>query len=445
MLRFLLSLILVLSMFQVAHTQTAQLSTSADVAYLRGMPTPEKVLKEIKGNRNIDTYARQVGAFYQLNNIIKIMVDGQSRSYTTVEKDLVHQYTTAASRIDEEVAKFARGDKQTIEEYRRLVRLKYGDYAQAPDLLTKIVSSSTMAGYRQMNARYWNNAMRGMQNRIQSQPKRSEIERWIDVLGMKTIVVIAASFFLPWTALAILLGWWGRKKGNSFWTAFLISFLCSPLIGLIVVASSRRRDKDLELHDIIPIPIQPQQETRLYSDYLLYSFSGEVVGSGKRGDTTVSGGYQSGITSTTVVHDQLRLKDRNGKQRDFQLQDFDVACWEGDTLTILWAIQKGSNQGPYIAVHNHASSKTFYHGGALKQVFGYSPIFKAVIILGLIGGILGLMVSLLAKSVPPVVYGTIGGVSIGAFFGAIIRSPDKKAIGRFKSVLSASLERASIG
>ncbi len=104
-------------------------------------------------------------------------------------------------------------------------------------------------------------------------------------------------------------------------------------------------------------------------EYTLYSFTGQVVGTSKNLETTVSGGGGGGsggssapvsISSITTVHDQFFLTDNSGKERAFQLNDFDLACREGHKLTVVWTIKKGEERGPYIAVRNHTTGQTFY-------------------------------------------------------------------------------------
>lgn len=174
------------------------------------------------------------------------MADGQSRNLTSEETDLVKKYSAAISKIDEDVAMFANGNEQVLREYRRLVNLKYGDNAQAPDLLAGLVSPTTMMAYRNMVRSYWDKAERGMQEKIQTLAKRTEIERWVDLIGLSNFILIAAFLFLLWTVPAILLGRWNSKKGNSFWTAFLLSLLLSPLLGIILVSMAPAKGTTLK-------------------------------------------------------------------------------------------------------------------------------------------------------------------------------------------------------
>ncbi|MDB5149886.1 MAG: hypothetical protein JWQ57_3906 [Mucilaginibacter sp.] len=150
--------------------------------------------------------------------------------------------------------------------------------------------------------------------------------------------------------------------------------------------------------------------------YTVYNASGKVEESGKNMETRVhgggGGGYSYGgtggtapvsISSTTVVHDQIFLTDKNGAEHAFQLQDFDVACRTGNEISVLWAIKKGKPSGKYIAVLNHSTRNDFFHDKALKNMFRFNLWyflgggFGAGLLFGhdFFSGVMGLMLGLL--------------------------------------------------
>lgn len=116
-------------------------------------------------------------------------------------------------------------------------------------------------------------------------------------------------------------------------------------------------------------------------DVTIYSFTGKVASSSKNMETKVSGGGGGGysykgtggtapvrITSTTIVHDQLFLVNREGNETALQLQGFDLACRESNIVTAMWAIKEGSETGPYFAVLNHSTNSKFAKDSAIKQI-----------------------------------------------------------------------------
>lgn len=120
-------------------------------------------------------------------------------------------------------------------------------------------------------------------------------------------------------------------------------------------------------------------------EYELYWVTGQVAESGKNMETRVHGGgggsYGNGYTapvqirSTTIVHDQLFVVDKTGREHSFQLQDFNVACRDGNEITVLWAIRKGKKTGPYFVVHNRTTSQTFFQEKELGKIFSYSLLY----------------------------------------------------------------------
>lgn len=135
------------------------------------------------------------------------------------------------------------------------------------------------------------------------------------------------------------------------------------------------------------------------SSFELYSFCGIVEESGKNMETRVHGGGGGGatyqgtggtapvsISSTTVVHDQIFLTRKDGKERAFQLQDFDLACRKGNEVTVFWGIKDGKDKGAYVAVKNHSTDQSFFDEKDLKKLF----INGWVQLLLIIGGIIAI-------------------------------------------------------
>ncbi len=116
-------------------------------------------------------------------------------------------------------------------------------------------------------------------------------------------------------------------------------------------------------------------------NYELQSTTGKVLSSGKNMETKVSGGGGGGytsrgsgytapvsITSKTTVHDQFFLEDANGKEHAFQLSDFNLACRDGNILTVVSAINKKKGRGPYVSVINHSTDNVYFDPIALKGI-----------------------------------------------------------------------------
>lgn len=118
------------------------------------------------------------------------------------------------------------------------------------------------------------------------------------------------------------------------------------------------------------------------SAFDLHLFSGIVEESEKKLETRVSGGGGGGatyqgtggnapisISSTTVIHDQLFLTNKEGKERSFQLQDFNLACRKGNAVSVYWGIKQGKSNGSYLAVKNHTTDQVFFDEGQISTMF----------------------------------------------------------------------------
>ncbi len=115
--------------------------------------------------------------------------------------------------------------------------------------------------------------------------------------------------------------------------------------------------------------------------YEIYYFTGSVVDEKQWAETEVSGsgggGYSVGgqttpvhmaVRSKTTRHNQVMLQDKDGHEKSFTFEDWDISCRKGNILTVLWAIPKGQKRGPYILVYNHAM-KQFFWGDDFARMF----------------------------------------------------------------------------
>lgn len=96
----------------------------------------------------------------------------------------------------------------------------------------------------------------------------------------------------------------------------------------------------------------------------------KVSGSGGGGSTFRGTGYNAPVTikSTTTVHDQFFLEDKEGREHAFQLTDFDLACRDGNTVTVLSAFKQEKKTGHFIVVVNHSTGKTYYNEKSLQKI-----------------------------------------------------------------------------
>lgn len=142
-------------------------------------------------------------------------------------------------------------------------------------------------------------------------------------------------------------------------------------------------------------------------------FTGKVMSSQKSKETQVTshqGGTQGNptthVSSYTIDHHELFLSDASGTERAFKMQNFDFPCREGHTLTVMWAIPEGSEQGPFVAVRNHNTGELHKPDQKLLQWLFAKPLWmRAGAIVGalIIGFIINPLVGLFLW-VAPVLY-----------------------------------------
>jgi len=101
----------------------------------------------------------------------------------------------------------------------------------------------------------------------------------------------------------------------------------------------------------------------------LHYFTGTVLSTRKEKETRVSSqsvgtanNPQVHVTSTTVNHHELFLKDADGEEQSFQLVDLDFPCREGNLVTIVWAIPENKERGPFVHVRNHNTNEYYQIG-----------------------------------------------------------------------------------
>lgn len=113
----------------------------------------------------------------------------------------------------------------------------------------------------------------------------------------------------------------------------------------------------------------------------VHTFTGKVASSSKNLETRVHGGgggsysYQGTgtsapvtISSTTVVHDQLFLVNKEGREIAVQLEGWDVACREGNIVTAMWGIIGSDKQGEYFAIINHSTGSKTVKKQVIKSI-----------------------------------------------------------------------------
>lgn len=74
-----------------------------------------------------------------------------------------------------------------------------------------------------------------------------------------------------------------------------------------------------------------------------------------------------------ALHDELMLRDREGREHLLQLDELQVAARRGDEITVVWTTSRDAERGPFIVVRNHTSADTYYDEEALLRLYLREP------------------------------------------------------------------------
>lgn len=115
--------------------------------------------------------------------------------------------------------------------------------------------------------------------------------------------------------------------------------------------------------------------------YAAHCFTGQVLDEKKWLETEISGGggggtsyqgsgstYVAPIKTTNTTHDQIILGDEEGAEEAFRFADMEIACRKGNTLSVVWGVPEGKQEGPFWFVYNHNTGDT-YPTGAFEKLF----------------------------------------------------------------------------
>jgi hypothetical protein len=74
-----------------------------------------------------------------------------------------------------------------------------------------------------------------------------------------------------------------------------------------------------------------------------------------------------------ALHDELMVRDLEGREHVFHLDDLQVAARRGDEVTVVWTTSRDAEHGPFIVVRNHTSADTYYDEEALLRLYLREP------------------------------------------------------------------------
>lgn len=288
-----------------------------DYAFWRDMPEAARVASDVTGKDDLDTAARRHAAFVLLIALVNISADGRgqlpwppreialNKAYSHALPDL-HVLGVAAGREDELWAQSRRF--QSDRSFTRPVLRRYFSEEALREIEPYI--SGFEARARHVSAPRPAQFSARVPAAVIPEPLAGNVRTAL--LGVGAL-----------STLLFLVGLLGELKGIRLGGANRST----------LKAGFRR----YELHNVTGFVRSPSKalETR----------------------TMVSGNqYGVSSSSTTYVHDQFFIVHPNG-EKPFQVVDFNLAVREDHRLSVVWAIRKGRDWGPYVMFRNHTTNE----------------------------------------------------------------------------------------
>ena len=121
----------------------------------------------------------------------------------------------------------------------------------------------------------------------------------------------------------------------------------------------------------------------------LHAFTGEVVEKGTSTHTQSTVNNNNQVTTYTSTSSSLFIRSKDGEERSIEVPDMTIGVRQGSTVSLIWGIKKGKDNGPYIAVYNH-DTKEIHHirkgNNDLACPYGYNMMIIIAVMFGVIGG-----------------------------------------------------------
>jgi hypothetical protein len=123
-----------------------------DPPYLREMPSPERVIREIQGTDPMDTVARQVTVLGQMGRAVERMVDAKRYRKTADEQQVMYTYSFAAYELSQTFAKtHSPEDLKALAALETRHEMNNALYVEA---LNKFYSPAILAAHAKVDAQF---------------------------------------------------------------------------------------------------------------------------------------------------------------------------------------------------------------------------------------------------------------------------------------------------
>ena len=339
-----------LSVFLLLLSTSVFSQNSSTDRYLKEMPTVERVMSDFDGADPMDAAAAQVAVFRLLPEWMALITDNEmgfkERSklynkmhamYRQAEGEIINRIVNS---FDADETKRLGMNSPRAKWYNTASKYQY-DPAVKEKLLRLYFSDEWKSRYTRLRA------------------ISDSLSQVANTNSPETVTLS------PSTPPPI------EKKDAGYSRLIILSLGIIIFLGLFpyLVFVSRKQ------------PVYQDQVLRVDGrEYNIYNRTGTVVNTTKTSTTrtyTTGGGYDSQAGrynpttthTTTTIHDQIFLIDKDQREHVIQLAGWDLPTREGNELTMIWAIKKGMKEGPYVIALNHSTKMKYHMESQLSKIF----------------------------------------------------------------------------
>lgn len=139
--------------------------------------------------------------------------------------------------------------------------------------------------------------------------------------------------------------------------------------------------------------------------YTFCDFTGQLMDISKQRETHISGSGGGGATwdgygvtepiniqSSTTLHEDLYLMNKDGQEKHFKMQNWDIAGRTGHKMQVVWVIAPTRQSGPYVAVYNHDLNTTNWADNQIQKLAAAHYAFQkwgSFLVVAVVGYVMG--------------------------------------------------------
>lgn len=346
--RYILLILTLCSITIFCRSQPIEVNSSDARRFVKELPTVQKVLDDYKTGDHYEETAKQSGALYILRDLVSYADGNGFNESAPNEKNLFKSYALKYSDLQSEMFSTFK-DEETKRLKENSPRAKWfglrTNYETSPDfkqeIMKRYLSKEGQAHYERIFS-YYDKAIEK-----NNQPEEQHYQSYSNNQKVEKHSLISYKL-----GIVILLG------------LAIFIYLIPKMI------FNAQKKYELDGYDL----------KFGKTTYTLHWRTGIVAEASKSSTTQVystGGSYDSytktytapTVHSSTTIHDQIFIIDKNNKEHAIKLNNWDIATRASHELTMIWAIKKGKEWGPYIIAINHTTNQYYHMDSTLQGMF----------------------------------------------------------------------------